>query len=86
VLGNDEKKGHLLHCDRTAGIPVADVACEGCAAATHSITSVRILSKEVAHVRDEGHLQDTSRARCGEQVWALAMVQGVTGYIENGSI
>jgi len=63
VLGNDEKEGHLRHGDRTAGIPVADVAFEGSAAATRSITSVRIPSKEVAHVRDEGHLQDKSRAR-----------------------
>ena len=46
--------------------PEADVAVEACATATDSTeTAVHILAKEVAHVRDEGHLRDKTRASCG---------------------
>ena len=61
-----EKWRHLPHVGHDADVPVADVAVEACATATDSTeTAVHILDKEVAHVRDEGHLRDKTRASCG---------------------
>ena len=77
--------GHLHHGVRAASIPVADIAVKACATATDStVTAVHILAKEETHVRDEGHLQDKTRARCGEQGVALVMGEDVVGSMENG--
>ena len=82
-----EEWGHLLHGGCTASIPVADVAVEACATATDSIlTDVHVIAQEEAHVRDEGYLQDKTRARCGGQGLALVIGEGVTGSMENGCI
>ena len=79
--------GNLHHVGHAASIPVADVAVEACATVTESTeTAVHILAQEVAHVRDEGHLHDHIRAKCGGQGVSLVIDEGVTGSMENGCI
>ena len=76
-----EKWRHLPHVGHAGSIPIADVAVEACVTATDSTeTAVHILAKEVAHVRHERHLQDKTRAKCGEQRVALVIDEGVAQY------
>ena len=82
-----EVVGHLLHVGHAESVPVADVAVEACATATDStVTAVHILAKEETHVRDEGHLQYMTRARCGGQGVELIIGKYVAESIKSGCI
>ena len=79
--------GHLRHVGHAASVPVDDVAVECVVTVTESTGPVvHIQAKEVAHICDEGHLQDKTRAKCKEQGLPLVMSDGVADCMKNGCI
>ena len=76
--------GHLRHVGHAASVPVDDVAVECVATVTEStVPVVHIQAKEVAHICNEGHLQDKIRAGAENQGLALVMGMGVASSIKN---